>query len=150
MADMQTSDDMVSQIIHFEGFKTVAYRDSVGVLTIGCGHTGPDVTPGLTITEDQVYDLLGDDLSKFEAGVMRLCPTSDQKQFDAMVSFSYNVGLGNLQNSTLRKKHNAGDYPGAAAEFGRWNKAGGNVLRGLTIRRAAEAQVYSGGDYTTG
>jgi lysozyme len=80
---------------------------------------------------------------KFEAGVKRLVKVPlAQGQFDALVSFSFNVGLGALGSSTLLRKLNAGDYRGAAAEFPRWNKAGGKVYEGLTRRRAAERSLF--------
>jgi lysozyme len=86
------------------------------------------------------------DLARFGAGVTKAlaaAPTN-QGQYDAMVSLAYNIGLGNFQESTLRRLHLAGDYPGAAAQFARWNTQAGKVLNGLTRRRAGEAQMYQG------
>lgn len=94
---------------------------------------------------DEAIDLLFDaDLLKFESGVLRHCPDSalSQSQFDALVAFSFNVGLGALQASTLRRLYNAGDIDGAAAEFPKWNKGGGRVLPGLTRRRLAEQALF--------
>lgn len=131
----------------FEGERLTAYPDpgtGGDPWTIGVGHTGTDVHKGLTITKERSDQLLSEDLARFEAGVNKLAPKTTQAQFDALVSFSFNVGLGNLTGSTLLKKHNAGDYAGAQAEFAKWNKAAGKVMPGLTRRRAAEAVLYGG------
>lgn len=141
------SDQMIAKIKGFEGEKLAAYPDpgtGAAPWTIGVGHTGPDVRPGMTITAAQSTNLLRADLAKFEAGVAALAPTTTQGQFDALVSFAFNVGLTNLKGSTLLRKHNAGDYAGAADQFALWNKAAGKVLPGLVKRRAAEAQIYRG------
>ena len=98
------------------------------------------------MTEDEAKELLNRDLDKFASGVVRLCkvPLSDD-QFGALVSFSFNVGLGNLQASTLLRKLNRGDpLEEVADEFLKWNKAGGKVLRGLTNRRKAERNLFLG------
>jgi lysozyme len=145
---MQTSDQMRAVIEQFEGCRLDPYQDSVGVWTIGYGHTGEDVYEGCaSITQDQADQLLSQDLADFEAHVTALCPTTTQQQFDALVSFAYNLGAGSLQGSTLRRMHNAADYDQAAGQFPRWDHAGGQVLAGLTRRRAAEAAVYANGDY---
>lgn len=94
---------------------------------------------------DEAIDLLLDaDLLRIESGVLRLCPDSadHQGQFDALVAFAFNCGLGALQGSTLRRLYNAGDIGGAAAEFPKWNKGGGRVLPGLTRRRLAEQALF--------
>ena len=133
----------------FEGLLLKAYPDPAtggAPWTIGYGHTGPEVRKGLVWTQAQANNALADDVSRFADGVKALldvAPTT-QGQFDAMVSLAYNVGIGNFSGSTLRKKHVAGDYAGAAAEFAKWNKAGGRVMAGLTRRRAAEAAMYRG------
>lgn len=140
---MNISANGVKLIQQFEGLRLKAHQDAVGVWTIGYGHTGPDVTPGLVISQAQADALLARDLSRFEAGVTRLAAVPlNQNQFDALVSFSYNLGLGSLQNSTLLRLLNQRDYAGAAAQFPRWNKAGGKVLPGLTRRRAAEQALF--------
>lgn len=118
--------------------------------TIGYGHTaaaGPPVpAAGLTITPAEADAILGRDLARFEAAVTRLVTVAlSQHEFDALVSFTFNVGEGALGRSTLLRKLNAGDGSGAAAEFGRWNKAGGRVLAGLTRRRAEERAMFTGG-----
>lgn len=140
---------MRKQITEWEGCKLTAYRDPVGILTIGVGHTGPDVKAGMKISAAEADRLLASDLARFEAAVERLCPVTDQNQFDALVSFSFNVGEGNLSGSTLRRLHNEKQYGPASNEFQKWNKAGGQVLAGLTRRREGEAQVYRGGGGTS-
>lgn len=117
--------------------------------TIGWGSTkGPDgksIAPGTVWTQAQCDEQLERDLVKYAADVAKAignAPTS-QAQFDAMVSFHYNTGA--IHRATLTRKHKAGDYAGAAAEFGKWNKAAGRVLKGLTRRRAEEAKLYRSG-----
>lgn len=113
--------------------------------TIGWGTTGADVKPGSIWTQQQCDDRLTSDVAGFAAKVSAVigAAKTSQHQFDAMVSFAYNVGVTNLANSTLLKLHKAGDFAGAAQQFGRWNKAAGKVLPGLTKRRAAEAALYA-------
>jgi lysozyme len=132
----------------FEGCRLQPYQDSVGVWTIGFGHTGEDVYDGCgAISQADADQLLSDDLGHFEDAVNSMCPRCSQQQFDALVSFAYNLGEGALRGSTLRRMHNAGEHNAAAQQFGRWNHAGGRVLAGLTRRRAAEAEVYAHGNY---
>jgi lysozyme len=130
-------------IMNSEGLRLTAYQDSVGVWTIGWGHTGPDVKKGLTVTRTQAEALLRQDLSKFEAGVTRLVKVPlSSNQFSALVSFSFNVGLGSLGNSTLLRLLNQGNYAGAADQFRLWTKAGGKTLEGLVHRRAEEKALF--------
>lgn len=112
--------------------------------TIGWGTTGPDVKRGVTWTQQQCNDRFTQDLDKFAQSVAKVIGSAatTQPQFDALVSFAYNVGIGNLTKSTLLRLHRAGDYAGAANEFAKWNKAAGKVMAGLTRRRAAEAALY--------
>ncbi len=128
-----------------EGDKLAAYRDSVGVWTIGKGDTGPDVVEGLTITQDESDTRFANRLAReFEPAVSKAigdAPTT-QGQFDAMVSLSYNIGTGGFAKSSVCRLHKAGDYEGAANAFALWNKAGGRVLAGLTRRRQEEADLY--------
>lgn len=141
---MKTSQKGLELIKESEGFRAEAYPDpATGGIpwTIGFGTT-VGVRKGMVVSLDQANKMLAQDLAKFEAGVNKLAPVTIQGQFDALVSFAYNLGLGNLQNSTLLKRHNAGDYAGAALEFSRWNKAAGKVMTGLTTRRAREAELY--------
>ncbi|WP_434627689.1 lysozyme [Chromobacterium sp. CV08] len=140
---MKTSPKGIALIQQFEGLRLAAYQDVVGVWTIGYGHTGADVRPGLAITQAQAVQLLAADLARFEAGVGRLVTVAvNQNQFDALVSFSYNLGLGSLQQSTLLRLLNQGDYAGAAGQFPRWDKAGGQALPGLLKRRQAEQALF--------
>ena len=113
--------------------------------TIGWGSTGPDIQRGLVWTQQQCDDRFAAHVAEFAQGVETAIggAATSQHQFDAMVSFAYNLGLGNLESSTLLRLHKAGDYAGAAAQFARWNKAAGRELPGLTRRRAAEAALYS-------
>jgi lysozyme len=123
-----------------------AYVDPVGILTIGWGHTnatGRAFDADTVWTQAECDAALAEDLAKFEAGVRALVKVAlSQCQFDALVSFAYNCGLGNLRSSTLLRKVNKGDFAAAAREFAKWNKAGGRVLAGLTRRRAAEAMLF--------
>jgi GH24 family phage-related lysozyme (muramidase)/CheY-like chemotaxis protein/Tfp pilus assembly protein PilF len=119
--------------------------------TIGWGTTGPDVKKGVVWTQAQCDSRFRSDLERFAKKVLDLvgnAPTT-QNQFDALLSFAYNVGPQNLSSSTLLKKHKAGDYRGAATEFTKWNKAAGKTLPGLVRRRAAEAELYSAAGPTT-
>lgn len=128
----------------FEGLSLRAYPDpGTGgePYTIGYGHTG-GVGKNDVVTETRADELLERDLQRFEDAVSQLCPITTQSQFDALVSFAFNLGEGNLKDSTLRRLHNEGDYAAAADQFARWNKAAGRVLPGLTRRRAAEAKLY--------
>ena len=96
-----------------------------------------------TLSMGEVDDILKKDLARFESGVARLCPVAlTQGQFDALVSFSFNVGLGNLQRSTIRMKVNRQDFEGAAEGFLDWTKAGGKVLKGLVSRRNDEKALF--------
>lgn len=144
--------DGLSIIKHFEGRELQAYQDSVGIWTIGYGHTSaagpPRVTPGMTISEQEAEDILKKDLELFENGVRdRVKVNINGRQFSALVSFSFNVGLGALGDSTLLRKLNSGDYRGAADELLRWVKAGGATLPGLVRRRDAERALFLGEDY---
>ncbi|MGM8528511.1 lysozyme [Enterobacter asburiae] len=144
---MQTSDKGIALIKQFEGCKLTAYQDSVGVWTIGYGWTQPvdgkPIRAGMTIKQETAERLLKTGLVSYESDVSRLVKVRlTQGQFDALVSFTYNLGSKSLSTSTLLRKLNAGDYAGAADEFLRWNKAGGKVLNGLTRRREAERALF--------
>ncbi|BBV94377.1 lysozyme [Enterobacter hormaechei] len=144
---MQTSDKGIALIKQFEGCKLTAYQDSVGVWTIGYGWTKPvdgkPIRAGMTIKQETAERLLKTGLVSYENDVSRLVKVDlTQGQFDALVSFTYNLGARSLSTSTLLRKLNAGDYAGAADEFLRWNKAGGKVLNGLTRRREAERALF--------
>lgn len=144
---MQTSDKGIALIKKFEGCKLTAYQDSVGVWTIGYGWTQPvdgkPIRAGMTIKQEAAERLLKTGLVSYESDVSRLVKVGlTQGQFDALVSFTYNLGARSLSTSTLLRKLNSGDYAGAADEFLRWNKAGGKVLNGLTRRREAERALF--------
>jgi lysozyme len=147
---MKVSAKGLALIKQHEGLVLHAYKDPIGVLTIGYGHTSmagpPKVYAGQTITKAEAGRILRQDVDKFSAGVLELLEGVDltQGQFDALVSLAFNVGLGNFQGSTLRKKLLRGDYLGAANEFPKWRKAGGNVLPGLVKRRAQEKALFLG------
>ena len=146
---MQTSDKGIALIKQFEGCKLTAYQDSVGVWTIGYGWTQPvdgkPIRAGMTIKQETAERLLKTGLVSYESDVSRLVKVGlTQGKFDALVSFTYNLGARSLSTSTLLRKLNAGDYAGAADEFLRWNKAGGKVLNGLTRRREAERDLFLG------
>ena len=146
---MKISANGLGLLIHFEGFRDKAYRDSAGVWTIGYGST-KGVHAGQRITRDQAAIRLADDVSQAESAVSRLVAVPlTQGQFDALVSFVYNLGAGGLAKSTLLKRLNAGDYPGAADEFLKWVKAGGRRLQGLVRRRAAERALFLTGEDST-
>lgn len=136
-----------SLIEHFEGMKTEAYPDPASggdPWTIGVGHTGPEVHKGLLWTTAEITAALEADLQKFDKGVTGLLngkPTT-QNQFDALVSFAFNEGLGKLAKSTLLIKHWAGDYSGAADEFQKWIYGNGKPMNGLIARRKAESILY--------
>lgn len=139
---MQISKAGLDLIKQFEGLYLKAYRCPAGVPTIGYGHTA-GVAMGQTITQQQADDYLRRDVRQFERAVARLVTVPlTQGQFDALVSFAFNLGDGALAQSTLLRLLNAGDYAGAAAQFDRWNKAGGRVLPGLVRRRAAERALF--------
>lgn len=141
---MQTGREGIELIKGFEGLRLSKYQDIVGKWTIGYGHLIlPSESFPNPLTEKQAEDLLRKDLATSEAGVTRLVKVKlSQQQFDALVSFTFNLGVGNLQSSTLLKRLNAGDYSGAADELLRWNKAGGKEFAGLTRRRAAERKLF--------
>ena len=160
---MRVSDAGKSLIKHFEGVHRRPYLCPAILWTVGVGRVLYPEQNQLKIPERKAYplrsehdkdwsddaiDLLFDaDLLRFESGVLRLCPDSalSQGQFDALVAFSFNCGLGALQASTLRRLYNAGDVEGAADEFPKWNKGGGRVLAGLTRRRLEERNLFLGG-----
>ncbi|GLO14708.1 lysozyme [Pseudomonas putida] len=139
---MRTSQRGLSLIKSFEGLRLQAYQDSVGVWTIGYGATR-SVKAGMKISKEQAERMLLNDVKRFEPEVERLITSPlNQNQWDALMSFTYNLGAANLESSTLRRLLNAGSYPAAADQLPRWNKAGGKVLPGLVRRRAAERELF--------
>jgi len=142
--EMKTSDVGRELIKEFEGCKQVAYQDSVGVWTIGYGHT-KDVYEGQLAIKKSCDRFLEEDLEEFEGYVDSYVKVPlTQNQFDALVAWTFNLGPGNLSKSTMLKKLNAGDYDAVPDEMRRWNKAGGEVLNGLVRRRDAEANLFTG------
>ena len=145
---MKTSTSGVQVLHHFEGCRLTAYPDPATgdkPWTVGYGDTGPDVVPGLVIKQDEADSRFAKRLEReFEPGVWALVNDASQGQFDALVCLAYNIGIGNLKSSTLIRKFNSGDLPGADAEFLRWNRAAGKVMLGLTRRRAAEQALFRG------
>lgn len=143
---MKTSQAGVDLIKSFEGLRLDAYLDAVGVPTIGYGHTGPDVKLGNRVNVQQAEILLKKDLDRFEEAVEKLVEIPlNQVQFDALVSFAFNVGIGALEESTLLKRLNAKENPCNAVkeELPRWNKGDGNqILAGLTRRRLSEVELF--------
>lgn len=126
-----------------EGCKLIAYQDPVGVWTIGYGHTGPDVFDGLVITQSYAEKLLAKDIQEAGAHVNSVVDVDiNQDKFDALVDFTFNLGPGRLDHSTLLKKLNAGDHFGASQEFDKWVFADGKVLAGLVKRRRAEKSLF--------
>jgi lysozyme len=142
---MKLSQQGLELIAHYEGIRLKPYRDCVGLWTVGIGHLigdGQHLPPAWDrrFTLEEVYAILAKDVARFERGVERYCPVRlSQSCFDALVSFSFNLGLGVLQRSSVRQKINRGDIKGAAQSLLRYNKAGGKVVKGLTLRRQAEA-----------
>ena len=127
----------------FEGCKLTAYQDSVGVWTIGYGHT-KGVYEGMTITQEEAEQMLLTELEEYEGYVEKYVTVPlTQNQFDALVVWVYNLGPTNFRNSTLLKELNSGNYTAAGKEITRWNKAGGKVLAGLVRRREAEAKLFN-------
>ena len=134
----------INLIKTFEGCELTAYYDSVGVITVGIGHTGSDVFEGLVITNDEAEKLFKQDIKTFEQVVVSSVKVKlTQNQFDALVSFAYNCGAAALQESTLLKKLNQADYAGAADQFLRWDSDGnGGHIAGLTRRRQDERTLF--------
>jgi len=146
---------VIEMIKHHEGVRTKPYQCPALIWTVGVGHVidqshikiplaerkALPIPDGWnrTLSMGEVDEMLAKDLVSFEAGVRRLCPDGlTPGRLGALTSFAFNVGLGNLQRSTLRMKHNRGDYEGAAEAFLDWTKAGGKVLKGLVTRRNDE------------
>lgn len=143
---MRTSSQGISLIKEFEGFREHAYRDPVGIWTIGYGFTR-SVQAGDRMTREQADRRLRDELGQYERAVEQATGGDvTQPQFDALVSFAWNVGAKGMAGSSVIKAHNRGDHQAAARAFALWNKAGGKVWPGLTRRRAAEAAMYLSGE----
>ena len=137
----------VALIKKFEGCELEAYQCSAGVWTIGYGHT-KDIVEGMTISKEQAEEMLVDELHEYENYINKYVTVAlSQNQFDALVSWVYNLGPANLKASTLLKVLNQGKYEDVPAQIKRWNKAGGKVLEGLIRRREAEACLFQGKEW---
>lgn len=143
---MTTSEKGIEFIINEEGEKLTAYICPAGVLTIGVGHTGKDVVPGMKITKEKSRELLKLDLRRFEDAVNKsIKVTLKQHQFDALVSLAFNIGASAFSKSTLVKKINSGaDIKEIETEWKKWRKGGGKVLPILVRRREREIKMYKG------
>jgi lysozyme len=134
----------IELIKSFEGFRSEPYQDVVGLWTIGVGHLIQPHEKFTKLTPSEVDALLEKDLERTCEGVANCLKVAvNENQFAALVSLAFNIGIGAFSKSTLVKKLNAGNIEGAEVEFGRWNKAGGKVVDGLTRRRLAEAELFS-------
>lgn len=140
----KTSKEGIALITEFEGLRLETYKCSAGVPTIGYGHTGKDVKPGMKITRDEAERLLIADLVRFEDCVNRhVSSFLTQNRFDSLVSLAFNIGCAAFAKSTLCRLVNADpDDPAIEGQFAAWNKAGGKVVQGLVIRRRKESQNY--------
>lgn len=120
-----------------EGLRLKAYRDTKGILTIGVGHTGPEVVEGLVITKEKAHELFQKDVAWAEDAVNLVKVPLTQNQFDALVSFVFNIGAGAWKRSTMLKMLNAGDYAGATKQFDRWV-----IPKEITSRRMSEKAQF--------
>ena len=147
---MKVSKQCLEMLAHHEGVRFKPYRCPAGLWTIGIGHLIGDGKSlpdswNRTFTLEEVYALLAADVARFERGVERLITVPmSQGVFDGLVSFSFNLGLGCLQRSSIRQALNRGDKEAALASLLKYNKAGGKVLKGLDLRRKAEAALFMG------
>lgn len=140
---MEVSDILIEKIKEFEGLRLEAYRDVAGVLTIGYGHTGSNISEDDRISEYWARELLRKDLGATAAAVRRLHVARTQGQFDALVSFAFNLGIGRLNRSTLLKViRNGGSKAAITHEFKRWVYADGKKLKGLELRREWETKRF--------
>jgi len=160
---LKVSPRCIEMVKHHEGVRTRPYQCPALVWSVGVGHVIDPSHAAVKyeerrtlpipegwdriLTMGEVDAILAQDLGRFERGVARLCPAAvgHQGRFDALVSFAFNVGLGNLQRSSLRMKTNRGEFEEAADEFMKWTKAGGRVLPGLVKRRQDERALYLNG-----
>ena len=141
---MQLSKTGIELLKHFEGCELKAYQDSVGVWTIGYGHT-KGIYEGLEITQSEAEKMLVDELPEYEGYITdKVVPMLQQHEYDALVCWVYNLGPTNLSSSTMLKKLNAGEFKEVPFQMKRWDKAGGQPLLGLTRRRNAEALLFKG------
>jgi lysozyme len=155
--DMTMSDHGKRLLAQWEGFERNVYLDVAGLPTIGVGHLltkdelsserivigGDAIDYTLGLTDEQVYDLLGQDLERFERVVNdSVEPDLAQHQFDALVSFAFNVGGGAFRQSTLLKRLNARDFADVPSQLRRWIRSGGRIVQGLVNRRENEIKLW--------
>ena len=146
---MKCSQEGLALIKRFEGCRLKAYRCSANVLTVGYGHTG-GVKEDDIISQPEADKLLENDIAKFEKYVSdNVIVELNQSQFDALVAWTFNLGVGNLRSSTMLKKLNETDYVSVPSEMKRWNKAAGKTLDGLIRRRLAESLLFEGKEWHT-
>jgi len=147
MANMKISQEGLSLIKKFEGCELDAYKCAAEVWTIGYGST-KGVKEGDTITQEEADKLLLHEMEEYEGYINNIVEVDlKQNEFDALVSWVFNLGPANLKASTLLKVLNAKDYQGVPEQIKRWNKAGGKVLEGLIRRREAEALLFEGNEW---
>lgn len=144
---MRMSAEGLALVKEFEGLRLKSYRCPAGIWTIGYGHTSsagaPTVDSGLEITKEEAEAILRRDMVQYEDGVKKLVKVElSQGQFDALVDFAYNAGVGALAKSTLLKKVNAEKFDEVPAEFMKWTRGGGKELPGLVRRRRAEVKLW--------
>ena len=145
--NMKISQEGIALIKKFEGCKLESYLCAANVPTIGYGST-KDIEMGMTISQERAEELLQKDLEVYEDAVIKAIDVPlHQHQFDALVSWTFNLGGANLNASTMLKVLNNGAYEDVPHQIKRWNKAGGKVLEGLTRRRLAEALLFEGNDW---
>lgn len=145
-----TPGPLLALIRRFEGCRLAAYRCPAGVWTCGWGSTGPDVRPGTVWTQPQADERLRADAGRFSRAVAQLSPglwLAGDARHAAIADFAYNLGLARYKASTLKRRVDAGDWPGAAEELVKWVWGGGKKLPGLVTRRAAEARLILGNDF---
>jgi len=148
-SNMEISQEGLALIKKFEGCELEAYKCAAGVWTIGYGST-KGVKEGDSISQEDADKLLTHEMKEYEGYINDLVEVDlEQNQFDALVSWVFNLGPANLKSSTLLKVLNAKDYEGVPAQIKRWNKAGGKVLQGLVRRREAESLLFTGEDWST-
>jgi len=144
---LNISQEGLDLIKKFEGCELKAYQDSVGVWTIGYGHT-KGVEEGQEITQDEAEDMLASELDEYEGYIRDMVECDlEQCQFDALVAWVYNLGPTNLRSSTMLKRLNKKDFDDVPNQIKRWDKAGGKVLAGLVRRREAESLLFEGKEW---
>ena len=144
---MKISEDGLELIKKFEGCETTAYQDSVGVWTIGFGHT-KGVEEGQTCSIEDAESMLADEMDEYEGYINNMVKVDlQQHEFDALVAWVYNLGPTNLGESTMLKVLNGGQFDRVPDEMNRWTRAGGEILEGLVRRRQAESLMFQNLDW---